>query len=232
MKSLYAIIILLALLGCTYRWQSDDPVSPITYKDASLRKASSVGKLRRLALMPIELKPYRGQYPSSKQKQDAAVHYQDICAAYLTKEKGYEVIVLRGYRNESTVPDKGQLNDLEIEKAYHKWSNTDNEKYAASMIKDIGRTLNVDGILVIKVKESKPWGAIEGLMNIALMNLPLYYEMVAPDIGAWIYETSSGRLVWRKKQAVMSEEKKSGSDNDLIFLFKDMENAVPVQLIR
>ena len=72
-------------------------------------------------------------------------------------------------------------------------------------MQEIGRELNVDGVLIIWIKEQRinegKWTWELGL-NIALMNIPLFYHIVAPDFGASIYETVTGQLVWREEHSV------------------------------
>ncbi len=93
--------------------------------------------------------------------------------------------------------------------------------------------LNVDGILVIWIKERRvnegKWGLRGALLNLALMNSPLFYHIVTPDSGASIYETTTGQTVWREAYSVAPASTFCVS---LVDLFTDLENAVPRQLIK
>jgi hypothetical protein len=231
MKNIFFVLLSLTICGCTYHSQSKDPIAPVTYKATPYRSADSVGKLRRLVLMPVKIKSYKGKYVSVKDQEAAALSYEDACANFLTEKKGYEIVVVRdtdGKWRRGLFEDSGYDN---IQDLYQKWHEEKAEKHTASVIQKIGGALNVDGVLVIRIKERKPWGGIEGILNIALMNLPLFYNIVSPNIGAWIYETATGRLVWREEHSIFGSEITTARAS-LISLFADLENAVPRQLIK
>ena len=73
----------------------------------------------------------------------------------------------------------------------------------------------------------------EAILNLALMNIPLYYNISSPNVGAWIYETKSGQLVWREENITAW----SGGDHfevglgDVKQLFIELDNAIPRILI-
>ncbi len=230
MRNIFFVLLLLTICGCTYHSQSKDPIAPVTYKATPYRSADSVGNLRRLVLMPVKIKAYKGKYDSAKDQKAAALSYKNACAHFLTEKKGYEIVVVSdtdGKWRSSLFENSGYDN---IQDLYQKWHKEKAEKHTASVIQKIGGALNVDGVLVIRTKERKPWGAIEGILNITLMNIPLFYSLASPDIGAWIYETAKGRLVWREEHSTFGIETTRASD--LIRLFADLENAVPRQLIK
>jgi hypothetical protein len=85
------------------------------------------------------------------------------------------------------------------------------------------------------VKDRKAWNAFDGILNIALMNIPLFYGISSPNIGAWIYETASGQLVWRKEYSDFLDPNKSVYryvSYTITILFQDLENAVPYHMIK
>jgi hypothetical protein len=238
MRTLFLILLSLMIHGCTYHWQSKDPITPVTYKDSPYRAADSVGKLRRLALMPVEIKSYAAKYAYEKEQEAAqeaaALSYEDACARLLSEKKGYEIVVVMdadGKWQSSLFENSGYNN---IQDLYQKWHKETAEKHTTSVIQNIGRALNVDGVLVIRIKERKPWGVTEGTLNIALVNIPLFYSIASPDLGAWIYETATGRRVWREEHSIGNEAGVGTTTVtvSLISLFADLENAVPHQLIK
>lgn len=99
------------------------------------------------------------------------------------------------------------------------------------MVQEIGRVMKVDGLVVIRYKERRQWNAFDGILNIALMNIPLFYRFSAANMGAWIFETNSGRMVWRTEQAGDFGMHEGSPGSELNILFYNMENAVPLQLI-
>jgi hypothetical protein len=224
MRTIVLVLLCFAILGCSYHSQSKEPVSPLTYTATLDRRPDSTGKLRRLALMPVELEPYSGEYASKKDEEAGGFRYQDACAGYLTEKKGYQVVVVR-----DTVQDW-----------YREWKKDEGEDHAPRVVQEVSRALNVDGVVVVRIKGRKPWGTLEGLMNIALINIPLFYRIGTTNIGAWIYEGASGRVVWQHEVSDIS-----GTNGDaattaattntttafLIGLFTNLENAVPRQLV-
>lgn len=229
MRNLYLVLVILVMCGCTYHSQTEEPVTPLTYEAPQYRSVNSIGNLRRLALMPIEITYYKGKYDSAKEQLTVALSYEVACANYLTNDKGYEIVVLREVDEKCR---NGLLENVECicnQELYQKWGKMTAKKKTASVIQEIGRMLNVDGIIVIWIEEQKPW-TWEAVLNIALMNIPLIYEIISPNIGAWIYETATGQLVWSEKHSI--EPGVSSNLENLVNLFADLENAVPRQLIK
>ncbi len=242
MRNLFLVLLVLTMCGCTYHSQTDEPVTSVTYELPQYRSASSVGNLRRLALMPIELASYKGKYDSEKDQLTAALSYENACASFLTDKKGYEIVVLRDVDEKCR---NGLLEDVECicnQDLYQKWKKTTAKKKTASAIQEIGRALNVDGILVIWDKgrealrvQEEDWElwrkGLWAVLNVALGFTPIYYYEMTPDIGAGIYETATGQLVWREAHSISASGFSSASGR-LVNLFTDLENAVPRQLIK
>ncbi len=239
MRKLLLILLIFVMCGCRYHSQTDDPVTPVTYEALQYRSESSIGNLRRLALMPTELKSYKGKYDSEKNQLTAALSYEDACANFLTDEKGYKIVVLRDVDEKCK---NGLLENVECicnQDLYQKWKKSSVKKKTTSAIQEMGTALNVDGILVIWNKERQDlddweqlWKAgLFALSNIPLLFTPIYYYTMTPDIGAWIYETATGELVWSAVDSLYPSETFHDSGR-IVNLFTDMENAVPRQLIK
>lgn len=230
MKNVSLILVFLMISGCTYDFTIKEAVTPVTYNSTIERASNSIGRLRRLALMPITLETYEGRYSSKKDYEDSVQYYTRECARYLHIDKGYSVIVV-------SEPDGTWKRSMFIYRESHKvtewshqWSQELEESHSASIVNEIGLALHADGLLVVKIAERKPWSAAGGLLNIALLNIPLFYNIARPDMGAWIYETSSGKLVWSEEHSTFSDgENRPFYINDL---FRDLDNAVPIQLTK
>lgn len=231
MRYLALALFVLAVCGCTYHWQSRDPVNPATYRAASYRSADSVGRLRRLALMPVELKSYEGKYKTAQDRASAARVHQEDCARFLADEKGYEVVVVTDADGKWPAELFAGAGQDETGDLSRRWGEEGAGDHTPSVVQRIGSALAVDGVLVVEIKEPKPWGIAEGLLNIALANIPLFYAMSTPDIGAWIYETATGRLVWRRERSSFGDRSVSPVIH-VTELFTDLDNAVPRQLTR
>ena len=240
MRYIFYLLIALAIYGCTYHSQSEEPKTPVSYKETPYRSSNSIGLLRRLVIMPVAHEPYKDEYTSVKEQEAAAQSFQKVCADFLTDIKGYEILTIKdvggewdwdriGYNNNAESPESSNLNNL-----YQQWHEETAGKHTEQVIQKIGRTLNADGVVVMWVKEREAWDAIDGILNIAFMNAPLFYNLGYPNIGAWIYETSSGQLVWSAKHSTFGEVEGTSTSNmnHVVNLFVNMENAVPSQLTK
>ncbi|MGD9365652.1 MAG: hypothetical protein PVH87_08155 [Desulfobacteraceae bacterium] len=224
------LFILVLLSACTYHAGPDGPVTPVSYPMPPHRNADSIGILRRLAIMPMDIIPLSGPNSSEPDLTRRAVNYETECANYLSSVKGYEVVLARNVENDWRQwlsAEDGYGSDRE---AYRKWRSGAEQERTRSVVGKIGRAMQVDGIIVMRMKERKPWNAFDGILNIALMNIPLVVLMSKSNIGAYIFETDSGRMVWRTEQSTFGSEEISYG-RALTGLFFDMENAVPRQLI-
>jgi len=230
-RHLFFVFLFVTIVGCTYHSESKEPVAPVTYEGTQYRKASSVGHLRRLAIMPVEIKPYKGKYSSTKDQEAAELSYENACIKFLTEKKGYEIVAVRDAEEKWRSELLSDSRYSSIRDLYQKWHQEIGKGDATSVIQKIGRALNADGVLVVRLKERKPWGGLDGILNIALMDIPLFYRLISPDIGAWIYETATGRLVWSEEHSIFGGDPSKVS-NSLISLFAELENAVPRQLIK
>jgi hypothetical protein len=181
--------------------------------------------------MPLEHKTYEGRYASLKDQEAALLRYQEKCAKVLTTNKGYEIVVIKDLDGKWESNDIESLENNNFKDLYQKWHEEKAGMHTAQIIQKIGYSLNVDGVLVIRVKERKPWDTFDALLNITFLNAPLYYNIGKSNIGAYIYETFSGRLVWQTEHSTFGEEG-IPINTSLINLFDDMENAVPNQLTK
>lgn len=236
MSKILLILLLFALFGCTYHSQTKAPLTPVTYTTTPRRSVSSIGLLRRLALMPVELNAFDGKYSSVRNQVAAACRYATISATYLRKNKGYEILIVGNSEGSWNFPLFENTRPAQIVEWSRQWQAESGEKHSAELIKKIGELLNVDGVLVVKVEERKPWNTFDALLNIALMDIPLFYNMAKPVAGAWIYETATGKIVWSEEHsglALRGVDTGLGSDQPLPIteLFYDMDNAIPHQLM-
>jgi len=231
MKNVVFIIILITLTGCTYHWETAEPLHPTSYKTKTYRSESSIGKLRKLVLMPVYYETYNDRYSTVKEYQEKSRQIEALCLKYLQEKKGYEIVMLSDNTGQWNQSLFDQNTSAVAKKLYKEWTSEKYDFHSAKLIKQIGTLLDVDGILVIRLNEEKTWDTLDGVMNIALMNIPLFYRLSKPVNGAWIYETTSGNLVWSEESASINDNV-SADINTLLQLFRDLENAVPKQIIQ
>jgi hypothetical protein len=238
-KSILSALLIALMCGCTYSWQSKEQTTPVTYEAARVRSSTSLGNLRRLAVMPLEIKNYdRTKDNPDDSQRTVERKYEEACAEYLIDKKGYEIVLI-GDAAGKWPKDLSANAGPEIEDLEQRWRQLDAPEENPSMIQDVGHVFNVDGVLLLRVKDRKAWNALDGILNIALLNIPLFYNISSPNIGAWIYETASGQLVWRKEYSdfndYFGDYNKSGYryvPNTITTLFQDLENAVPYHMIK
>jgi hypothetical protein len=233
MKKIVLLVFLL-LSGCSYHWQSESQITPISYDAPSHRRATSIGKLRRLVLMPVELEACEGKHDSIRKKARIS-EYTRFCESLLTAERGYEVLVVSDGADTATEPLQNSAYITVPQNLFEDWSREPVKEHSSSLVQKIGTRLNVDGLVVIWIKERKPWNYIDGLINLALANIPLFYNIATTDRGVWIYETASGQLVYRAESCcefVDQSPDQSQSKACLASLLMNLENAVPRQLTR
>lgn len=230
MRNLIFVLIILTLHGCTYHSQSENSKTPMTYQGTPYRSADSIGLLRRLVIMPIVHEPYKGKYKSLEDEEIAAQGFQEACANYLVDIKGYEILVIKDLKGKWVSNHIESFDEDNLNNVYLQWHEESAGKHTAQIIKKVGKSLNVDGVVVVWVKEREGWSVIDGLLNITLMNAPLFYNLSLTNIGVWIYQTSSGGIVWSMEQA--TEPGQETYDILLTNLLVDLDNAVPKQLTK
>ena len=238
MRYVLFFLIITVGCGCTYHFESEETKNPVSYQQTPYRSKKSIGLLRRLVIMPIVHEPYKDEYKSFTDQKAAAQKFQDACVKYLSNDKGYEIIVINDLGGK-WIKTNLEINDREeckekadINHLYQLWHSEKAGKHSEQVIKKISNELNVDGVVVIRVKEVTGWSVFDGILNIALMNAPLFYNLATPNIGAWIYEGASGQLVMSIEQSTWGDPDSAPSISQVVNLFVDMENAVPSQLTK
>lgn len=234
MKNKLFVLFFIITCGCSYHSESETPKKPMTYSETSYRSPNSIGLLRRLVMMPLVHEPFDGEYESSIDQKNAALKFRNACVDYLMNKKGYEIVAVEDNDGKWESEGKENLDDESLKDLYQMWLREAAGKHTQPVIQKIGRSFKADGVLVVWVKELKPWGTMAGLLNITLLNAPLFYNIASSNIGAWIYESSSGQLVWSEERSTfgMQEAVITPDIATVVSLFADMENAVPHQLTK
>jgi hypothetical protein len=199
------VFLLLGMLaGCASEWHTSEPVRPTTYAAPIHRTATSVGGLSRLAVLPVDLRVETDTPPADQtewevERQRLAKELQNRVSAYLLMQKGYEARTV-----ETTIAD------------------ADAARHAA------GRNLHVDGIVVVERWIKPPWSTAKAILNVFTLNIPLFRAMNTLNLRISIYETASGRLVWRNERK--GEESDLHAPIELADVLGDLDNAIPALL--
>ena len=248
MTHLNRILVLIVglLAGCTSQdaWQTDIEIVPISYKVPAETLDRTIGKLRRLAIIPGEfeskadkvLGPLLG-YPA----KEVSVEYLRStfisgATEFLSSERGYDVEPL----DPPNISERriGTLEGfLETCSEYLvAWADNpdlsgSSPVHVESCVKRIGRFLNVDGLIVIGgSRVSDPgWRAALTILTASLA-WPTIYAQEKIEASADLFEVSSGRIVWRSRFSKSASES-TAPRVALGFLFQNIEHALPEVLI-
>lgn len=205
MKRIVSILLLAILCGCASEWRTAEPVTPSTYAAPSHRSASSIGRLSRLAVLPVVVHLETDDATLSaaaldERRQTIRRELQVAIKEFLITRKGYEV----------------RLSERQVTPS------------DAKAIQEIGQQLGVDGIVVTERWVAKPWSTAKGVLNVFALNIPLFNALSAVNLRISIFDTASGRLAWQKE--LKGED--SSDRTELEAALSDMDNAVPPQLRR
>jgi hypothetical protein len=242
MKTLLtACAAVLLLQGCASEWRGAEPVRPLSYDLPAHRSERSVGNLRRLAIVPIRVKPI-GIWGTPRTGTSAEVAafasgFAASSAAYLSTEKGYDVVVVA---DESGIwipeifkqPEHGSM--VELRSA---WESAGTAADIENVTMRLGRALGVDGLLVMSIELPEKPGDDPatiglGLLNLFLADIPLFYYLSHTAAEAIILETASGKAVWRMGISGGRYRLEGGWPIFPSEFFEDLENAIPARLTR
>jgi hypothetical protein len=239
----FACVAVILLHGCASEWRTEGPAKPITYQVPAYRAERSVGNLRRLAILPPQMKRV-GHFsiPVAQEDKASRPSGQSLsrdAATFLATEKGYETILVTdaegAWRPQLLVHSEfGSVQELA---ATWEVARTDSEVEAA--VRRIGQAYGADGVVALwteymAAEEDESESVTQGLLNIFLVNIPLFYSMSHSYAGATIFETATGRPVWKVELAGPDSPALSrpGKVVPAVRLFENLENAIPRQVIK
>lgn len=219
----------------------------------------SVGKLRRLVVLPIKYEAIVGSFNKSIAffSNHTPDEYERVIKKALLSEtitllndwKGYEVISLDVY--DSIVQEKLRISSEKLQKnllTLADWAKKSSIKAEppeeiANLVTEIGQVLNVDGLVIIQGFE-KP-ANLTGALTILTASLawPLIFLEADNELRADIYEVSSGRIVWSQATEIYEtignldygfsnpQHGIRSSKRAVHRLFKPLENTIPKVLM-
>ena len=137
-RLLPALLAVTTLWGCAYHWQTREPVPTRTYEAPKHRSPESLGKLRRLALLPVEFQTYdenRSGFRQTLQKE---------CAEYLVEKKGYDVTLLGNSAGADQKDEPIDADDTSEGDLAKRWREAKTSEDKAAVIREIGGAVGVD----------------------------------------------------------------------------------------
>ena len=191
------VIVASSCVGCSHSvWTSSREIVPTTYSVSDVSIKRNVGRLRRLALMPVSFRLEGGGSVDPIDESHEPRLREDIsnvARRFLVDWRGYEVVVVDDC-------DSDQVAVL------LEWASTSENDAAPpepvrQAIADLGRRHHVDGVVLIQ-------GRLKILSDLGLAIIcatgSLAWPVVLPaDSGANLridmFESGSGRIVWRSQ---------------------------------
>jgi len=212
--------------GCSHMvWATSSEIAPSSYVVRDLPIERQVGRLRRLALMPVAFKFERGHDHSTTNEAGEAKYRREIseyARAFLVDWRGYEV---------ETVGDC-PADDMRELAAWA--SSSDNDATPPDerirLVSAVGLQYRTDGVMVIQ-------GHLKILSNpglvIIIATCGLAWPIVLPadsdaGIRADLFEVSSARIVWRDESRDWIGDPNGRNPSLLIeCVLAPLEHAVP-----
>lgn len=221
-----------ALAACTSKgaWQADKDIAPITYETPASDLNRTIGKLRKLAILPGAFTVTRDGEPQGAEFLRAS--FVSSTARFLEGERGYTVLVLTSDTIEKL--DDAELSGL-LKDCSIRLASPEEDSRAGPLdpcASQIGRRLDVDGVVVVSGSRvsDRQWRFMATLLTASLA-WPLLMSQEKIEASATLFEVSSGDPVWRRRFSKSAAED-SGVSADLAvgFLFEGLEHALPEAL--
>lgn len=244
--SLLLAICALFLTGCA-AWQTSQPVTPVSYQASREKIPRQVGKLRRLAAIPIHQE--EPSICSENGRGVTTLAYDDPdyrrAASYLSARKGYEIVEL----DPATYADwlLPPANE-EFLRELSNWSASSSREEAPgphvqALVNQARNREMVDGVLVFHIHRNCFMGNSAGRLTLGILTLGLNELLPDPrskelytTYRACILEAISGHPVWRDDTIDHARNLwTSGHQDALSFednFFNDLEPAIPKILTR
>lgn len=202
-----ALLLFLFCQGCSsHFWQVSRDITPISYQAAEEGVKRTVGKLRRLVILPVRYERNRVIFegnPTEGQKKGTARTVLLKVKEHLVDWKGYEVVLLEMY--EDIYPEKLGLTPDAVAKdiaALTDWARSAADGQPpppeiSAMAAEIGRPLNCDGVLVIQGHSRFCNAGYIATLLTASLAWPVWWACNDYEIRADLFEVATGRIVWR-----------------------------------
>jgi hypothetical protein len=223
------------VLGCTSASVSRNSkeVMPVTYtalEDARIER--SVGKLRRLAVLPVQLEVSPKDPKLCLEKcgwagLDGAIEVEAIRC--LGEKRGYEVTSADSLVSESTASftseELSKFAKALADKARESDSDRSPEE-VVTLVKEIGSRAGLDGIVVIQ-GEATSLSVIDFVVMYASFSLstPLSFMRIGVSLRADVFEVATGRNVWTS--TLSSGGEPSAREHYGTVLLDPIEPAIP-----
>lgn len=223
---LILILLVFDIYGCSTTWQTATPPEAKTYIATQDQLSRSVGKLRRLLILPAAVKTK--DCPGNPSDNELSDILYKATGRYLCDWKGYEVLFQNTKSEENLkqfVTRLGEWQEGDVGDGFP--SQTD-----CITLKKIANEAQVDGIVIIHGK----------IYCLNVIDITLYFMIIGmpnwgrklfdENLSAGIYEAKHGRLIWKHHINVLHPSVGGGTDPSTwaTRLFSNIENAIPAVL--
>lgn len=243
MKHVFRYMALLVFLSChgcsSHFWQESRNITPVSYQAAEAGVTQTVGRLRRLVILPLRYERNHAIFESSLtegQKRKIARAVLVKTTEHLANLKGYEVITLEMY--EDIYPEKLGLTPETVAKdvaALTDWARSSADGQppppeASAMAAAIGQPLHSDGLLIIQGHSRFCNSGYIATVLTASLAFPVLLACNDYEIRADLFEVATGRIVWRSMISSFDDLWKK-PEFAVITLFSRLEPVLPADLI-
>jgi hypothetical protein len=224
---------LLLCAGCGGKtWQTAQPVTPTTYERVGAPVERTIGKLRRLAVLPVKMDvtlPLFGGAFSEPRTRDAearlAATWAGRTTAFLSGTKGYEIVPL-----EALGAGEAALSAL-ADWAPDAEEDATAPPDTAAAVASLARRLGVDGFVAVRGLQRAPNASLVLTILTASLTWPLIALENREAYRAAVVEAATGRVVWRARvwhaSPFLGGAARRLNPEDL---FGRIEHAVPIVL--
>lgn len=236
------VVVLLMLSACAGRdvWVQKAEITPVSYRLPSETLGRNIGRLRRLVLVPGVFEANFEGEDDPERARGALKWALSLGADYLRGERGYEADVLasdpKGDGAQPVVLDEPLRACIRTLRAWSTESSRGDTPPATvtSCVKKIADPYAADGVVVLDgfIGSDSEWRVILVFLT-ASLSWPLLMWQFDLELDAQIFETFSGKIVWRGSfNREAAEEKDIDMYEAVRTLFEPLEHAVPKVLIQ
>lgn len=234
------------LASCTSHdvWQADTKISPSSYSQPPETLDRTIGKLKRLVIIPGVFEYKSDNTPDSSTDNSvegtpAAALRDSIVlesARFLSVERGYDVQALdpKGLSEIQNVALEALMESCAKHIVVRSEGSRNDGPTASAVrgcVRRIGRTLNADGVIVVSGSQvsDREWRFLLTVLTASLA-WPTLLAQEKIETSASLFEVASGNVVWR---GVFSKSAAEPTEHNVAvgLLFADYEHALPDVLV-
>jgi hypothetical protein len=200
------------------------PVAPVSYAKYEGQAARSVGLLRNLLMVPLKYEYRKDGKNLDRETAEAKKVFGTMAENLLRDWRGYQLSNLAP----DHAPPPGELYAWALTAAVDTLPPVEVREW----LQAVGRQQNADGILVLQgyQKPADRW-VVNSVFLTASLTWPLLLTNAKGEIDAAVFETSSGRLVF-KSQVKLFDPSKPIGESEVAGLISPIEMAAPAVLTR